>query len=181
MFEQSLEHSRELHDRPGETRALGVCQVLVALGDVERAESLPRDLPEVAGDDPRTEHFAYHFLADCALIRGAEETETRYRESLRAALPLGDVIETSAEVQGVAMAAAGTGDPQRALLVAASVEALWESLGTWISIDFWDALLEKYIGAAREALGADADAVWAEGRATPFDDAVELALAPREA
>jgi hypothetical protein len=40
-FEQSLELRRELADRPGETRALvGVCQVLVALGDVERAESL---------------------------------------------------------------------------------------------------------------------------------------------
>ena len=31
-----------------------------------------------------------------------------------AALLIGDVIETNIEVQGVAMAAAGTGDPQRA-------------------------------------------------------------------
>jgi len=179
VFEQSLALSREQADRLGETRALvGVCQVLVALGDVERAESLSRDLLEAAGGDPRTEHFAYHFLADCALIRGdAEEAGTRYRESLRAALPLGDVIETSAEVQGVAMASAGGGDPHRALRLAASVEALWESLGTWISIPFWDALLEKYIGGARETLGADADAVWAEGRAMPFDAAVDLALA----
>ncbi|MGH3136217.1 MAG: ATP-binding protein [Gaiellaceae bacterium] len=178
VFEQSLALSREQADRLGETRALaGVCQVLVALGNVERAESLSRDLLEAAGGDPRTEHFAYHFLADCALIRGdAEEAETRYRESLRAALPLGDVIETSAEVQGVAMAAAGGGDPHRALRLAASVEALWESLGTWIAIPFWDALLEKYIGGARETLGADADIVWAEGLAMAFDDAVDLAL-----
>ena len=177
-FEQSLELRRELHYRPGETRArVGVCQVLVALGDVERAESLSRDLLEMADDDPRTEHFAFHFLADCALTRGdREEAGKRYRESLRAALPLDDVIETSFEIQGVAMAAAGTGDPQRALLLAASVEALWESLGTWISIDFWDALLEKYIGGAREALGPDAHALWAEGRAMSFEDAIELAL-----
>jgi tetratricopeptide (TPR) repeat protein len=179
-FEQSLALRRKLADRPGEARALvGVCQVLVALGDTERAESLSRDLLLMADGDPRTEHFAFHFLADCALIRGdAEEAGKRYRESLQAALPLGDVIETSFEVQGVAMAAAGTGDPRRALRLAGSVEALWESLGASISVAFWDALLERYIGAAREQLGADADAVWAEGRALAFDDAVELAVTP---
>lgn len=179
-FEESLELRRELADRPGEVRALlGVCQVLVALGDVERAESLSRDLLEMADDDPRAEHFAFHFLADCALIRGdAEEAGKRYRESLQAVLPLGDVIETSAEVQGLAMAAAASGDPHRALRLAASVEALLESLGMSISIAFWDALLERHIGGARDSLAADADAVWSEGRAMPFDDAVELALTP---
>ena len=87
------------------------------------------------------------------------------------------MIETSAEVQGVAMASAGSGE-HTALRLAASVEALWESLGLWIATPFWDELLEKHIGAAREALGADADAVWAEGRAMAFDDAVGVALAP---
>ncbi len=176
-FEQSLALRRELGDHIGETRALvGVCQVLVAMGDVERAESLSRELLEMAGDDPRSEHFAFHFLADCALIRGdTEEAGKRYRESLRAALPLGDVIETSFEVQGVAMAAAGT-DPHHALRLAGSAAALWESLGVSISVPFWDGLLERYIGTAREALGTDADTVWAEGRALVFEDAVELAL-----
>jgi hypothetical protein len=37
-------------------------------------------------------------------------------------------------------------------------------------------VIERYIGAAREQPGEDADAVWAEGRAMAFDDAVELAL-----
>ncbi len=177
-FEQSLELRRELGDPAAVTRALvGVCQVLVALGDVDRAEPMSRNLLERTGEDPRTEHFAYHFLADCALIRGdTVEAEKRYRQSLQAALPLGDVIETSAEVQGVAMAVAGNGDPERALRLGASVEALWESLGISISVAFWDALLERYVGAARIALGEAADAVWAEGRALPFDDAVELAL-----
>ena len=177
-FEQSLELRRELGDAAGETRALvGVCQVLVALGDVDRAEPMARNLLERAGDDPRTEHFGYHFLADCALIRGdTVEAEERYRQSLQAALPLGDVIETSFEVQGVAMAVAGNGDPERGLRLAGSVEALWESFGIAISIPLWDALLERYLGPAREQLGAEADAVWAEGRAVEFDDAVELAL-----
>ena len=137
-FEEALEIRRELGDAAGETRALvGVCQVLVALGEVERAETISRELLERAEGDPRTEHFAYHFLADCALIRGdTVEAETRYRESLRAALPLGDVIETSFEVQGVAMAVAAP--PESGLRLAASVEALRESLGIAISIPFWD-------------------------------------------
>ena len=162
------------------TRSIvGVCQVLVALGDVDRAEPMSRDLLERAGDDPRTEHFAYHFLADCALIRGdTAEAEKRYRQSLQAALPLGDVIETSFEVQGVAMAVAGNGDHERGLRLAASVEALRESLGISISIPFWDALLERYLAPARERLGTGTEAIWAEGRVLAFDDAVELALSP---
>jgi predicted ATPase/class 3 adenylate cyclase len=179
-FERSLELRRESGDQAGGTRALvGVAQVLVAIGEVERAESLSRELLELARGEPRTEHFAFHFLADCALIRGdAEEAEERYRESLQAALPLGDVIETSFEVQGVAMAAAGVGDAGRALRLAGSVEAHFESLGTSPSVPFWDALLERYLGAARRQLGPNADAVWEEGRRMSFDDAVELALAP---
>jgi len=181
-FERCLELRRELADGPGETRALvGVCQVLVALGDVEQAESLSRDLLDRSDGDPRTEHFAFHYLADRALIRGdAEEAGNRYRESLRAALALGDILETSFEVQGVAMAAAGTGEPRRALHLAGAVEALWESFGVTFGVRFWDALLETYIGGAREALGAEAEAVWSEGRAMSFEDAVDLALAPSE-
>lgn len=177
-FERSLELRRQLHDAAGETRALvGVCQVHVALGQIDRAESLSRELLAMAEGEPRTTHFALHFLADCALIRGdTMEAGRRYRESLQAALPLGDVLETSFEVQGVAMAAAGNGDPKRALRLAGAVEGLWESLGTSISATFWDALLERYLGPARTELGDGAAAIWAEGRALAFDDAVALAL-----
>jgi hypothetical protein len=177
-FEQSLELRRELGDAPGVTRALvGIAQVLVAMGETERAEAISLDLLARAAGDARTEHYAYHFLADCALIRGdPEEAGTRYRHSLRAALALSDVVETSFEVQGVAMSEAGLGNPRRALVLAGSVEALWESLGLSISIAFWDALLERYLAPARASLGDEYDAVRAEGRALAFDDAVELAL-----
>jgi hypothetical protein len=96
--------------------------------------------------------------------------------SLQAALPLGDVVETSFEVQGVAMAEAGAGDPRRAVVLAASVEALRESLGLGMSIAFWDALLERYPAPARRTLGDEYDSVRAEGRALAFDDLVERAL-----
>jgi hypothetical protein len=66
--------------------------------------------------------------------------------------------------------------PFRRALLLGSVEALWESLGLSLSVDFWDALLERYLGRSRAALGEDADAVWAEGRALDIEDAVELAL-----
>ena len=177
-FEQSLELRRELGDAAGATRALvGIAQVLVAMGETERAEAIAHDLLDRGAGDARTEHFAYHFLADCALIRGdSEQAGTRYRQSLRAALPLGDIVETSFEVQGVAMSEAATGDPHRALVLAGSVEALWESLGVSFSIGFWDALLERYLAPTRASLGDEYDAVRAEGRALGFDDAVELAL-----
>ena len=90
-FEEALEIRRELGDAAGETRALvGVRQVLVALGEVERAETISRELLERAEGDPFVRSTSPTFLADCALIRGdTVEAETRYRESLRAALPLG--------------------------------------------------------------------------------------------
>jgi predicted ATPase/class 3 adenylate cyclase len=177
-FEESLELRRQLGDAAGVTRALvGIAQVLVAIGDTERAETISLDLLDRADGDLRTEHFAYHFLADCALIRGdPEEAGLRYRESLQAALPLGDVVETSFEVQGVAMSEAGAGSPRRAVVLAESVEALRESLGLSISIAFWDALLERYLAPARKSLGEEYDAVRAEGRALAFDEAVRLAL-----
>jgi predicted ATPase/class 3 adenylate cyclase len=177
-FEESLELRRKLGDPAGVTRALsGIAQVLVAMGETERAEAISLDLLARAAGDVRTEHFAFHYLADCALIRGDhEEAGTRYRQSLRAALRLGDVVETSFEVQGVAMSEAGSGNPRLAVLLAESVAALWESLGLSVSIAFWDELLERYLAQARASLGDRHDAVRAEGRALAFDDAVQLAL-----
>jgi predicted ATPase len=177
-FEQALELRRQLGDEAGATRALvGIGQVLVAMGETERAEAISLDLLDRAAGDLRTEHFAYHYLADCALIRGdPEEAGARYRQSLRAALPLGDVVETGAEIQGVAMSEAGRGNARLAIVLASSVEAHWESLGLTLSIAFWDALLERYLAPARASLGDEADGVRAEGRALNFDDAVELAL-----
>ena len=179
VFEEARAMRQDLGDRAGETRALvGVCQVLVALGEVERAETLSNELLERGADDMRTRHFALHFLADCLLIRGDRaEAEERYRESLRAALELGDVIETSIEVQGVAMAKAGVGESAPALELAASVEAFWRSLGTDLHVAFWDRLLERYLGEARVALGTEqAAAAHDRGLELPFDEAVALAL-----
>ena len=183
-FDESLERRRASGDQAGQTRSLtGVCQVLVAQGEVERTEQLSNELLTLARRhrDPRSEHFALHFLADCSLIRGDyDRAEARYRESLASVLLLGDVLETSFEVQGLAMSAAGRGDAVRALTLAAAVEALWEERAITISVPFWDDLLSTHIGRARDALGFEADSCWAEGRQLGFDGAVTLALGESE-
>ena len=176
-FEQARSIRQALGDRAGETRALiGICQVLVAL-DEARAEVLAHELLERGDNDLRTRHFAIHFLADCSLIRGdCAQAEERYRESLRAALALGDVFEASIEVQGLAMAKAGQGESARALELAAAVEELWRSLGTDVHVRFWDRLLERYLAPVRVDLGPDAEAARARGLELPFEEAVALAL-----
>jgi hypothetical protein len=91
---------------------------------------------------------------------------------------LGDRAETAVEIQGVAMAAAGVGEPARALRLAGAAAAEFDALAIDISgIIFWSALQERYLGRARSELGAQAAAAaWEEGRRTPFDRAIALAL-----
>jgi len=179
-FDESLAIGRTLGDRRIETRALvGVCQVLIAQGDVERSQELSQQLLAFAraDADDRSEHFALHYLADCSLIRGDYiEAGLRYRESLAAVIRLGDVLETSFEVQGVAMSAAGRGDLVLSVTLAAAVEALWEQRGIDLSVPFWDGLREQHIGGARRALGPEADSLWEAGRKLSFNEAVQLAL-----
>jgi len=47
-----------------------------------------------------------------------------------------------------------------------------------LHMNFWDALMDKHMGAARRALGEQtAERSWREGALIPFDEAVALALA----
>jgi hypothetical protein len=163
----------------GETRALvGVCQVLVAQDGVERTEQLSQELLELArqDDDVRAEHFALHYLADCSLIRGDYDRATeRYRESLRSVLRLGDLMEASFEVQGVAMAASGRGDPcersgwaprpRPAGTLAASASRFRS--GTRCSRS-----TSRRPQTARRRRGRH----WSDGRNLSFDDAISVAL-----
>jgi len=178
-FEKAAALCRDGGDVDGETRSLcGIAQMLVVLGDHDRAEPLALELMSRAGGGTRTQHFGYHFLADCSLLRGdSAQALTRYRDSLRGALRPGDVVETSLEVQGVAMSLVGEQQQREALVLAGAVEALWQSLGVVIDVPFWTDLLERYLGAARRDLGVDGEVAWAVGRSTAFDDAVALALA----
>ena len=177
-FAESLALRRGLADERAINRALvGVAQVLVAVGQVEEAETLSRELLERTADggDGFAEHLAYHFLGDCALIEGdAEAAAGWYVKSLAAAWATGNRLETALELQGAAMAAAGCGRAAEALRLAGAAHAALESAGLdYTTVAFWSALLDRYLGPAR---AADGDDRWNEGLALPLEDAVSLVL-----
>ena len=174
---ERLEASLEIHQSRGDAlftnRAqLGLLQVLVAIGDVETVKRIgPEALAaSQALGDRWSEHFAHHFLGDCAIIEGdVAEAERRYRLSLEAAWQTGDQAETSYELQGMAMAAAGSGAAERALRLASAAEASIRSLGVEHVPPFWTALVDRHVATARAALDDQAaDAAWADrGGASP--------------
>ena len=131
--------------------------------------------------DRRNEHFGWHFLADCALIEGSfEESLELYRKSLGLAQAVGDRLEMGFEVQGIAMSLAALGDARQALVLGGATEVERERLGVDPHMRFWDALIERFLGGARRALGPGAaDRAWVEGRSLSFDDAMALALNAR--
>jgi hypothetical protein len=156
-------------------------QVLVSLGELDVVEPRAREALAVAQAtrDLRSEHFAHHFLADCPLIRGdCTEAVPRYRRALELAVELGDRAETATEIQGVAMAAAGIGEPARALRLAGAAAAEFDALAIDFSgIVFWNALLTRYLDRARAERGPEAAAAaWEEGGRAPFERAIALAL-----
>ncbi len=181
-MEESLRIAKSVGERPLISRArVGLMQVLVALGELEIVEPMAREALADAErqDDLRSAHFAHHFLADCALIRGdCAMAGPRYRRALELAVELGDRSETTFEIQGVAMAAAGVSLAARALRLGGAAKAELDSLGIdYTGIRFWNVLLDRYLGRARSELGAaTAEAAWQEGRRTDLEGAIEEAL-----
>ncbi|MDQ3489048.1 MAG: serine/threonine-protein kinase, partial [Acidobacteriota bacterium] len=158
---------------------IGVGQLAVALGRVEQARHCASEILAYCQVHPstRSEHLAFHYLADCALIeRHFAESLRLYRESLRLALLLGDHVEIGFEVQGTAMSLAELGEDETALRLVAGIEADWARIGAGIRVRFWSALIDRHIGAARERLGPRADPVWGEGLQLPFDATIRLAI-----
>jgi len=160
---------------------VGLLQVLVSLGETEIVEPMAHEAIAAAKAtrDLHSEHFAHHFVADCSLIRGECDTALpRYRRALELAMELGDRAETAVEIQGVAMSLAGMKQAARALRLGGAAAAELDAVAVDLSgITFWNALLQRFFGQARAALGDDAAAAaWKEGRHTGFDYAVALAL-----
>jgi hypothetical protein len=182
LMEEGLRLQQAIGDPLLVNRArIGLLQVLVGLGELDLVEPMAREALAVAEAtrDVRSEHLAHHFLADCLLIRGdCVNALPRYRRSLELAVEINDRAEIGAEVQGIAMATAGCGQPTRALRLAAAAAAEFDALAIDLSgMSFWTALLERYLGQARAELGKDAaNAAWEEGQRTGFDYAVALAL-----
>jgi predicted ATPase/class 3 adenylate cyclase len=184
---ERLEASLAIHQTHGDAllsnRAqLGLLQVLVSIGDVETVKRIgPEALAtSQALADRWSEHFAHHFLGDCAVIEGdVAEADRRYRLSLEAAWQTGDQVETCYELQGMAMAAAGSGESERALRLASAAKANLEKLGVEHFPPFWVALVGRHVAMARGALRPDlADGAWTAGATLSLSDAVHEALGP---
>ena len=127
----------------------------------------------------RGEHSGWHYTADCALLEdncaeslGALSDQPR---RWRARPAIGS--RSASKSRASRCRWPGSAHSERALRLGGAVEAEYERIGSTLRVKFWDALLTRYFGAAREALGdAAASRAWARGRATAFDEAVEDAL-----
>ena len=183
-FRELLRVAGDLGDAVQVNRAkVGLGQALVALSRVEEVRPLAHEIIEFSRkvEDRRSEHMGFHYLADCALIAGrCDESIALYRESLVLAMAIGDRIETSFEVEGVAMSLAGLGEGPTSLRLQAAVRAEWARHGLNMQVRFWDALIDRYIVPVRAALGEEGEAAAKAGRLLAFDDAVQEALVAAE-
>ena len=179
-FEECLRLQREGGDPFLVNRAMvALAQALSALHEVERVRPMAREIIAFSTNrDPRSEHLAWHFLADAALIEGkCHESLGLYQKSLVLARDLDDRVETGFEVQGVAMSLAGLGQSAASLRLASAALAEWERVGANIHVRFWEELMDRYLGLARKELGPTAsEAEWEGGRRLSFDETVAVAL-----
>ena len=182
LFEQNLEFARRLGHHALVNRSLaGVCQLLVATGEFERAEPLALELHATTRDseDVWCMVSADHYLSDCAMDRRDYTLSEQHRLSaLETALTIGDVMQQTIEVLGLAFTAAGLGRDEDALRLEGAIESKWNELGVTHAPPLSEAWRERDLGAARARLGEQrANTAFDEGRALTWDQAIELALA----
>jgi tetratricopeptide (TPR) repeat protein len=186
VFEQNLELARRLgHHALVNHSIAGICQLLVATGEFERAEPLALELHASTRDseDVQVMVAADHYLSDCAMERRdytlAEEHRLR---ALETTLRIGDVLQQTIEVLGLAFTAAGLGRDEHALRLEGAVDAKWQEFGVSHAPPLSEAWRERDLVPARGRLGEPrARAAFEEGRAMTWDQAVELALGKKSA
>jgi predicted ATPase/class 3 adenylate cyclase len=167
VYEQNLELARSLGQQSLINVSLGgVCQLLLASGQFERAEPLAQEL----------QHD--HFLADCAMHRQDYALAARhYARQVEKWVLTADVFSQTFEVLGLAMAAAGLGRDEDALRLEAAVDTQWKELGVAARPRVLETWRERDLGAARARLGEPrVTAAYEEGQAMTWEQAVALAL-----
>jgi predicted ATPase/class 3 adenylate cyclase len=181
VFEQNLEVARRRGHRALVNRSLaGVCQLLVATGEFERAEPLALELHASTRDSEDVSNMcsADHYLSDCAMDRRDYALAEQYRLSaLETVLTIGDVMQQTIEVLGLAFSAAGLGRDEDALRLEGAVDAKWKELGVSHAPPLSEAWRERDLAPARTRLGEPrASTAFDEGRAMTWGQALELAL-----
>jgi predicted ATPase/class 3 adenylate cyclase len=183
-FEESLARRREAGapEVEGLGALGGLCQLLVASGEIERVELMAQELYEIGSryGNRDTQMDGLHYLADCPLLAGDyAEAEKRYRRALAHARGSGFMSQVPTELLGIAMSAAGQGDHARAVRLASAAYAEREALGLRPGnpAHWWIRLQEQHIGGARTHLTPD-ELEQAEhlGREAPFDAVLDELL-----
>jgi tetratricopeptide (TPR) repeat protein len=176
-FEELLEIMRNHGDPNLINRAkVAMGQMLVALSRVDEARVFANEILEFSRrtGDRRAEHSGFHFLADCALIEGnAVESLGLYRESLILAAAIGDRMETTFEIEGIGMSLVALGRHADGIRLIAASRAECARLGINLQIRFWNALHDRFVTPAREALGPlQGEAAERAGREMTFEATV---------
>ena len=178
--EHSLDVRRQAGapEHEGASSRAGLCHVLIASGEVERAEAMARELLRTAKPEASLmQQLGLHFLADCSLVAGDHvEAERRYFDALAYGRSAGLVGRCTDEVIGVAMSIAGQGDAARAVRLAAAAYAEQEAIGKG-SDHWWSKMQEWFIGGARAQLLADElEQAERSGRETSFEAVLDELL-----
>ncbi len=177
LHEESLAIRRALGDRWGVAQALNNLGVVARVqGDFARAETLHMESLAIRRElgDERGIVVALIYLGlvarareDCAAARAW------YAEGLATARALGNLPLIAEALEGIAVAAAGVGEAERAALLFGAAAALRDSLGVPLSPDdlrdhaAWEARTREALGPERwEAVGA----------ALPLTEAIAIGL-----
>jgi predicted ATPase len=180
-FEENLELARRLGHQALVNRSIaGVCQLLVATGEFERAEPLALELQAATRDseDVGCMVSGDHYLADCAMHRRDYTLAEQHRLSaLETTLAIGDVMQQTIEILGLAFIAAGLGRDEDALHLEGAVAAKWKEFGVDHAPPLSEAWRKRDLVPAHDRLGEPrATTAFDEGRAMTWDQAVDFAL-----
>jgi predicted ATPase/class 3 adenylate cyclase len=181
VFEENLELARRLGHQALVNRSIaGVCQLLVATGEFERAEPMAIELHASTRDseDVGCMVSADHYLADCAMHQRDYALAEQHRLSaLETTLAIGDVMQQTIEILGLAFTAAGLDRDEDALHLEGAVAAKWKEFGVDHAPPLSEAWRKRDLVPAHARLGEPrATTAFDEGRAMTWDQAVELAL-----
>src|SRR5439155_20352872 len=122
-------------------------------------------------------------LATYAIDRRDHTLAEQHRLSaLGTALAIGDLMQETIEILGLAFTAAALGRDEDALRLEGAVDARWKELGVSHAPPLSEAWRERDLDPARARLGEPgANTAFNEGRAMTWDQAIELALGKKSA
>ena len=184
LYEEGIALARKI----GGARMLA--DLLIALGaeyllegDLERATALNEEAAELYRKRGSRGNLKYALdtLGWAALLQGDHQrAKALYGENLVLCWELGDKLVASESLEGLACSAASGGEARRAARLFGTAQALREAVG-YRQKPRERSMREPYLAAARSRLTeAEWEAVFAEGQAKSFEEAVEDALSAEE-